>query len=84
MRVTLKELNAVAANTKHRTVQASYLQSAPTDGMAGHSKVSTSSTSDLMMKLERPERPTKLNYVVCKRTCVGSEIFCVACPQYTK
>jgi hypothetical protein len=33
MRVTLKELNAVAANTKHRTVQASYLQSEPTDGM---------------------------------------------------
>ena len=33
MGVTLKELNAVAANTKHRTVQASYLQPEPTGGM---------------------------------------------------
>ena len=33
MRVTLKELNAAAANTKLRTVQASYLRSEPTDGM---------------------------------------------------
>jgi hypothetical protein len=33
MRVTLQELNAVAANMKFSTVQASYLRSEPTDGM---------------------------------------------------
>ena len=33
MIVTLKELNAAAANTKLRTVKASYLRSEPTDGM---------------------------------------------------
>ena len=33
MRVTLKELDAAAANMKLCTVQASYLRSEPTDGM---------------------------------------------------
>jgi hypothetical protein len=69
MIVTLKELDAAAANMKLCTVQASYLRSEPTNGVL-NSKASMNWTSNLMRKLRRLERITKLNYVVCKIACL--------------